>query len=151
MLGYLAPLDRVRVSGCLPMVPPPLLTAWRASPTDVFLVAADSEFLFEIPERPVEDVSLSLGAVKEPVLFLGIAKMSSLDSFFPSADTLVGAMMWSEFWEPRSVSAPSLSEASPRRARRSIDARVGRGAERLLDLVRTCCADVFGVFPLSSF
>lgn len=139
MLGYLAPLERVRVSGCFPRAPPPLLAAWRASPTDVFLVVTiDSEFRLEKPDRPVEDVSLSLGAVKEPVLFLGIAKMSSLDNFFPSAETLAGAVIWSEFWEARSVSVPSLSEASPRRARRSMDARVGRGAERLLERVRTC-------------
>lgn len=139
MLGYLAPLDRVRVSGCFPGAPPPLLAAWRASPTDVFLVVTtDSEFRLEKPVRPVEDVSLSLGAVKEPVLFLGIAKMSSLESFFPSADILGGAVIWSEFWDARSVSAPSLSEASPRRARRSIDALVGRGADRLLERVRTC-------------
>lgn len=149
MLGNLAPVDLVRVIGCFAWDPPPLLAACWVSPRDVFLVAVDSELrLEEVVALPLETVSLSLGAVKDPVLFLGIARMSSLDSFFPSADTLAA---WSEFWEPLSVSAPSLSDASPRRARRSMEARVGRGADRLLDLVRTCWFKVFDVLPLSSF
>lgn len=145
---YLAPLDRVR--NCFPVSTPPLLVVWRVSPMDLIRVPG-SELRLEKAERPAEEVSVSLGAVKEPVLFLGIARMSSRDSFLPSAGALNVDATWSEFWEPRSVSAPSLSEVSPRRARRSMEARVGRGADRLLDRVRTCWVAALGVFPPSSF
>lgn len=71
-----------------------------------------------------EEASVSLVVWKELVLLRGIANMSSLESFFASCGGGGGAAL--------SVSAPSLSEASPRRARRSMEALVGLGADRLL-------------------
>ena len=93
------------------------------------------------PEKParVGAVSESLGPVKEPARFRGMARMSRRDSFLacsatgrPAGSRLAG--------EPRSPSAASVSEASPSRARLSREARVARGVDRLLERVSACCA-----------
>lgn len=92
------------------------------------------------PEKPARAgaTSESLGPVKEPARFRGMARMSRRDSFLACSAAgrtpgsgLAGA--------PRSPSADSVSEASPSRARRSREARVGRGVDRLLERVRACC------------
>lgn len=92
------------------------------------------------PEKPARAgaTSESLGPVKEPARFRGMARMSRRDSFLacsgagrPAGSGLAGG--------PRSPSAASVSEASPSRARLSREARVGRGVDRLLERVRTCC------------
>lgn len=92
------------------------------------------------PEKPgrVGAASESLGPVKEPARFRGRARMSRRDSFLacsaagrPTGSGLAGG--------PRSPSAASVSEASPSRARLSREALVGRGVDRLLERVSTCC------------
>lgn len=92
-----------------------------------------------------EEASVSLGVLKELVLLRGIASMSSLESFLVSWGCLAGALLAS--WDIRSVSVPSLSEASPRRARRSMDALVGLGADKLF--VRVKAWDTLELLPSS--
>lgn len=91
------------------------------------------------PEKPERGAgSESLCPVKEPARFRGMARMSRRDSFLvcsgagrPTGSGCAG--------DTRSPSAASVSEASPRRARLSRDARVGRGVDRLLERVSACC------------
>lgn len=88
------------------------------------------------PEKPARAVAVSesLGPVKEPARFRGMAKMSKRDSFLacsgagrPAGSELAGG--------PRSLSMASVSEVSPSRARLRREARVGRGVDRLLERV----------------
>ena len=74
------------------------------------------------------EASVSLGALKELVLLRGMASMSSRVNLLASLLCLEAASLAS-----RSVSEASLSEASPRRARRSMEALVALGADRLLE------------------
>lgn len=76
-----------------------------------------------------EEASVSLGVFKEFVRLRGIANISSLESFLVSWVCFDGTLPAS--CNTLSVSVPSLSEASPKRARRSMDALVGLGADRL--------------------
>lgn len=87
---------------------------------------------------------MSLGVLKELVRFRGIASTSSRESFLVSCECLEGALPASSGF---SVSGPSLSEASPKRALRSMDARVGLGADKLL--VRDKTWDALEPFPSS--
>lgn len=137
LLAYLALFERPRVIGVM-------LSAvfWGFSTGFVpgaealrTELAPDSVLRLENPvllpvHCGVEEDSVSLGVLKELVRLRGIANISSLESFLVSWGCLAGALPAS--WDGLSVSGPSLSEASPRRARRSMDALVGLGANKLL-------------------
>lgn len=85
LLVYFALLDRPRMIGCLTVVPELLCVPVLRSGTEALRAEkpdSASERL-EKPVLPAED-SVSLGAVKELVLLLGIANMSSLESFLLS-------------------------------------------------------------------
>ncbi len=140
LLAYLALLERPRMIGCLFMAFETFRRRALGSGTEAFRTELlDSVLRFENPVLLVED-SVSLGVLKEPVLFLGRAKTSNRESFLLSwAPRMFAEGLTSEFWDVRSVSVPSLSEASPKRARRSIEALVGFGAERLLERAKALC------------
>lgn len=117
LLVYLALLERKRVMS-LPGAPEalpsaglvlgPATEALRPEPL------LDSVLRLEKPVLGAED-SVSLGVVKELVLFRGRANMSSLEScFLLSWETLVVPLVSWEFREILSVSVTSLSDASPR-------------------------------------
>lgn len=136
LLAYLALLERPRVIGVL------LSAAFCARSTgfspevEALLTELLPESVLRL-ENPVllpvhcgvVEASVSLGVLKELVRLRGIASISSLDSFLVSCGRLAGALPAS--WDSRSVSVPSLSEASPRRALRSTEALVGLGADKL--------------------
>lgn len=85
LLVYFALLDRPRMIGCLPVVPEPFCVPVLMSGTEA-LRAEKPESASERLEKPVltaED-SVSLGVVKELVLLLGRANMSSRESFLLS-------------------------------------------------------------------
>lgn len=131
-----------------------LLKGWRGAtlvPADFLAAAVRASAMTGLrlepynstlrPEKPARAgaASESLGPVKEPARFRGMARISRRDSFLacsgadrPAGSGLAGG--------PRSPSAASVSEASPSRARLSREARVGRGVDRLLERVSTCCA-----------
>lgn len=136
LLVYLALLERPRVMGlqgapeALPSTGLELGPATEALRPEPLL---DSVLRLEKPVLGADD-SVSLGVVKELVLFRGRANMSSLEScFLLSWEALVVPLA---SWEILSVSVPSLSDASPRRARRSMEALVGLGAYMLLERLR---------------
>jgi len=78
----------------------------------------------------VVEASVSLVVLNEPDRLRGMASISSLESFLASWGCLAWALTVS--WDSLSVSVPSLSEDSPRRARRSMEALVGLGVDKLL-------------------
>lgn len=137
LLAYLALLDRPRVigallSGAFCCLSPGFDMGAEALRTELL---PDSVLRLENPvllpvHCGVEEASVSLGVLNELVRLRGIASISNLESFLVSWGCLAGALAAS--WDSLSVSVPSLSEASPRRARRSMDARVGLGADKLL-------------------
>lgn len=135
-LAYLALLERPRMMGLLTTWTGVFLL-WFLSPGNEALrpeVVEDSALRLEKPVRvgAAADASVSLGVVlKELVRLRGSANMSRRDSgrFASGAGRAVVPSSLALF-EVLSVSGPSLSEASPRRARRSMEARVGRGAVR---------------------
>lgn len=117
LLVYLALLERPRVMGlqgapeALPSTGLELGPATEALRPEPLL---DSVLRLEKPVLGADD-SVSLGVVKELVLFRGRANMSSLEScFLLSWETLVVPLVSWEFREILSVSVTSLSDASPR-------------------------------------
>lgn len=117
LLVYLALLERPRVMGlqgapeALPSTGLELGPATEALRPEPLL---DSVLRLEKPVLGADD-SVSLGVVKELVLFRGRASMSSLEScFLLSWETLVVPLVSWEFREILSVSVTSLSDASPR-------------------------------------
>lgn len=92
------------------------------------------------PEKLAREgaASESLGPVKEPARFRGMARMSRRDNFLAcsAAGRTTGSGL---VRDPRSPSTTSVSEVSPSRARLSREARVGRGVDRLLERVSACC------------
>lgn len=138
--AYFTLLERVLLKDCLEAATTDavFLTAFLASDTSGFRVEQYDSALR--PEKVGFDGALSesLGTVKDPARFLGMARMSSLESFLASTSCLEDAVVPSGCAAVFSVSALSLSEVSPNRARRSLEALVGLGVDRLFDLVRTC-------------
>lgn len=137
LLAYLALLERTRVIGVLLSAafcglspgfgPGP--EALRVELTPSSALRLENPVLLPV-HCGVEEASLSLGVLNELVRFRGMASISSLESFLASWGCLAGVLLAS--WYSLSVSVPSLSEASPRRARRSMEVLVGLGADRLL-------------------
>lgn len=84
LLVYLALLERPRMIGCLFAAFETFRRRALGSGTEAFRTELlDSVLRFEKPVRLVED-SVSLGVLKELVLFLGRAKISNRESFLLS-------------------------------------------------------------------
>ena len=137
LLAYLALLERPRVIGVLLSAAFCGLSAGFGPGAEALRteLLPDSALRLENPvllpvHCEVEEASVSLGVLNELVRLRGIASISNLESFLGSWGCLAG--MLSASCDSLSVSVPSLSEASPRRARRSMDALVGLGADKLL-------------------
>lgn len=143
LVAYLALLDRPRMMGLLANCMGAFLGMFFGSGTEAFRTeVVDSELRLEKPVRGAE-ASVSLGVVKELVLLRGSARRSNREgcrftSWGARVPGIAGVPDSLALCQVRSVSGPSLSEASPRRARRSMDARVGRGADRELDRASAC-------------
>lgn len=137
LLVYLALLERTRVIGVLLSAAFCGLSAGFGAGPEALRVELPPDSVLRL-ENPVllpvhcgaEEASLSLGVLNELVRLRGMASMSSLESFLASWGCLAVALLAS--WYNLSVSVPSLSEVSPRRARRSMEVLVGLGADKLL-------------------
>lgn len=150
LLAYLALPERIRVIGVLlrggfcglSTAFGPAAEARRPElPADSVLRLENPALL---PVHWLDETSVSLGVLKELVRLRGMASISSLENFLVSCGCLEGPVPASSSF---SVSGPSLSEASPKRALRSMDARVGLGADKLL--VRDKAWDTLEVLPCS--